>query len=93
LYNHEAWSVQAWDDRSTHAGMKSAIIDVLLKYLNLYIGIALFFMRFDFVGVWRSGSAPVLGTGGPRFDPEHPDHLFRHKIDGGAVLVIRYFPM
>ena len=25
-------------------------------------------------GVWRSGSAPVLGTGGPRFDPEHPDH-------------------
>tara|TARA_A100001037_G_scaffold306518_1_gene352297 strand:- start:2139 stop:2399 length:261 start_codon:yes stop_codon:yes gene_type:complete len=27
-----------------------------------------------FFGVWRSGSAPVLGTGGPRFDPEHPDH-------------------
>ena len=25
-------------------------------------------------GVWRSGSAPVLGTGGRRFDPAHPDH-------------------
>ena len=25
------------------------------------------------VGVWRSGSAPVLGTGGRRFDPAHPD--------------------
>ncbi len=28
----------------------------------------------DFIGVWRSGSAPVLGTGGRRFDPDHPDH-------------------
>ena len=28
------------------------------------------------IGVWRSGSAPVLGTGGRRFDPGHPDqHL------------------
>ena len=26
-------------------------------------------------GVWRSGSAPVLGTGGRRFDPAHPDHM------------------
>ena len=25
------------------------------------------------IGVWRSGSAPVLGTGGRRFDPGHPD--------------------
>ena len=25
------------------------------------------------IGVWRSGSAPVLGTGGRRFDPDHPD--------------------
>ena len=24
-------------------------------------------------GVWRSGSAPVLGTGGRRFKPDHPD--------------------
>ena len=30
------------------------------------------------VGVWRSGSAPVLGTGGRRFDPGHPDQSMKH---------------
>ena len=28
---------------------------------------------FQSCGVWRSGSAPVLGTGGRRFDPGHPE--------------------
>ena len=87
MYNHGAWSVQAWNDHSTHTHLKSDTIDDQLKHLNLYLGIILFYkdrklisLKFDFVGVWRSGSAPVLGTGGPRFDPEHPDHLYSCKM-------------
>jgi hypothetical protein len=37
-------------------------------------------MIFNINGVWRSGSAPVLGTGGRRFDPGHPDHFFSYEI-------------
>ena len=30
---------------------------------------------FDFIGAWRSGSAPALGAGGRRFKSCRPDHF------------------
>jgi hypothetical protein len=32
-------------------------------------------------GVAQLGSAPVLGTGGPRFESGHPDHIPSNRPD------------
>ena len=45
------------------------------------------------IGVWRSGSAPVLGTGGRRFDPGHPDQYSNywsilHFLLGGVLQTV-----
>ena len=41
--------------------------------------------------MWRSGSAPVLGTGGRRFDPAHPDHVPALGFGFDALRRIRTF--
>ncbi len=47
----------------------------------------MFFNYNNMLGVWRSGSAPVLGTGGRWVDPSHPDQLYYKTLRIKIVLV------